>query len=34
MKELPEVNYSFEELYGMHIAPIRSKLLLTDIVRK
>ena len=31
MKELPEVNESFEDLYGMLIAPIRSKLLLTGI---
>ena len=29
--ELPEVNASFENLYGMLIAPIRSKLLLTGI---
>jgi hypothetical protein len=31
MKKLPEVNVSFEELYGMLVAPIRSKLLLTGI---
>ena len=31
MKKLPEVNESFEELYGMLIAPIKSKLLLTGI---
>jgi len=31
MKNLPEVNESFEELYGMLIAPIKSKLLLTGI---
>jgi predicted O-methyltransferase YrrM len=31
MKKLPEVNVSFEELYRMLIAPIRSKLLLTGI---
>jgi len=34
MKKLPEVNGSFEELYRMLIAPIRSKLLLTGIARK
>jgi hypothetical protein len=31
MKKLPEVNYSFEELYEMLIAQIRSKLLVTTI---
>ena len=31
MKKLPEVNESFEELYRMLIAPIKSKLLLTGI---
>jgi len=31
MKKLPEMNVSFEELYGMLIAPIKSKLLLTGI---
>jgi len=31
MKQLPEVNASFENLYRMLIAPIRSKLLLTGI---
>ncbi len=31
MKELPEVNASFADLYGMLIAPIQSKLLLTGI---
>ena len=31
MKNLPEVNESFEELYRMLIAPIKSKLLLTGI---
>ncbi len=31
MKELPEVNASFADLYGMLIAPIRSKLLLTGV---
>jgi hypothetical protein len=31
MKKLPEVNYSFEELYRMLILPIRSKLLVTTI---
>ena len=31
MKKLPEINESFEELYRMLIAPIRSKLLLTGI---
>ena len=31
MKKLPEVNVSFEELYRMLVAPIRSKLLLTGI---
>lgn len=31
MKELPEVNASFADLYGILIAPIRSKLLLTGI---
>jgi hypothetical protein len=34
MKKLPEVNESFEELYGMLIAPICSKLLLMGIARK
>nr|CBH37593.1 hypothetical protein BSM_10700 [uncultured archaeon] len=34
MKKLPEVNESFEELYRMLIAPIKSKLLLTGIARK
>ena len=34
MKKLPEVNESFEELYRMLIAPIRSKLLLTSIELK
>ncbi len=34
MKELPEVNESFEELYRMLIAPIKSKLLLTGIELK
>ena len=34
MKKLPEVNESFEELYAMLIAPIRSKLLLTGIAQK
>ena len=31
MKQLPEVNASFENLYGILIAPIRSKLLLAGI---
>jgi predicted O-methyltransferase YrrM len=31
MKQLPEVNTSFENLYGILIAPIRSKLLLAGI---
>ena len=31
MKKLPEVNESFEDLYKMLIAPIKSKLLLTGI---
>ena len=31
MKKLPEVNESFEELYRMLVAPIKSKLLLTGI---
>ncbi len=31
MKQLPEVNTSFENLYGMLIAPIRSKLILAGI---
>ena len=31
MKKLPEVNESFEDLYRMLVAPIRSKLLLTGI---
>ena len=34
MKKLPEVNESFEELYKMLIAPIKSKLLLTGIELK
>jgi len=34
MKKLPEVNVSFEELYKMLVAPIRSKLLLTGIELK
>jgi hypothetical protein len=34
MKELPEVNASFDELYGMLIAPIRSKLMLAGIEMK
>ena len=34
MKKLPEVNESFEELYRMLIAPIKSKLLLTGIELK
>jgi predicted O-methyltransferase YrrM len=34
MKQLPEVNASFENLYGVLIAPIRSKLLLTGIEMK
>ena len=34
MKKLPEVNESFEELYGMLLAPIQSKLLLTAIEMK
>ena len=34
MKTLPEVEVSFEELYGMLVAPIRSKLLLTGIELK
>ena len=34
MKKLPEVNESFEELYRMLVAPIRSKLLLTGIELK
>ena len=34
MKNLPEVNLSFEELYRMLVAPIRSKLLLTGIELK
>ncbi len=34
MKKLPEVNESFEELYRMLIAPIKSKLLLTGIEMK
>ena len=34
MKKLPEVNESFEELYRMHIAPIKSKLMLTGTARK
>jgi SAM-dependent methyltransferase len=31
MKKLPEVNVSFEDLYRMLVAPIKSKLLLTGI---
>jgi len=31
MKQLPEVNASFEDLYGMLLGPIKSKLLLTGI---
>ena len=31
MKQLPEVNASFENLYGILIAPVRSKLLLAGI---
>ena len=31
MKNLPEVNVSFEELYRMLIGPIKSKLMLTGI---
>nr|CBH39948.1 conserved hypothetical protein, O-methyltransferase family [uncultured archaeon] len=34
MKKLPEVNESFEELYRMLIAPIKSKLMLTGIELK
>ena len=34
MKQLPEVNASFADIYGMLIAPIRSKLLLTGIELK
>ncbi len=34
MKKLPEVNESFEELYRMLVAPIKSKLLLTGIELK
>ena len=34
MKKLPEMNESFEELYRMLIAPIKSKLLLTGIELK
>jgi len=34
MKKLPEVNVSFEDLYRMLVAPIRSKLLLTGIELK
>ena len=34
MKKLPEVSVSFEELYRMLVAPIRSKLLLTGIELK
>ena len=34
MKKLPEVNLSYEGLYKMLIAPIRSKLLLTGIELK
>lgn len=34
MKKIPEINVSFEELYKMLIAPIKSKLLLTGIELK
>ena len=34
MKQLPEVNASFEDLYGILIAPIQSKLLITGIELK
>ena len=34
MKKLPEVNESFEDLYRMLLAPIKSKLLLTGIELK
>ena len=34
MKELPEVNANFADLYGMLVASIRSKLLLTGIELK
>jgi hypothetical protein len=34
MKKLPEVNQSFEDLFKMVLAPIRSKLLLTGIELK
>ena len=34
MKKLPEVNQSYEDLFKMLIAPIRSKLLLTGIELK
>ena len=34
MKKLPEVDVSFENLYGLLIAPIKSKLLLTGIELK
>ena len=34
MKKLPEVDFSFEKLYGMLVAPIESKLLLTGIELK
>ena len=34
MKKLPEVTLSYESLYQMLIAPIRSKLLLTGIELK
>ncbi|MEA2074902.1 MAG: methyltransferase dimerization domain-containing protein, partial [Euryarchaeota archaeon] len=34
MKKLPEVNESFEDMYRMLVAPIRSKLLLTGIELK
>ena len=34
MKNLPEVNVSFKDLYGMLIAPIKSKLLLAGMELK
>ena len=34
MKKLPEVDVSFENLYGLLIGPIKSKLLLTGIELK
>ncbi len=34
MKQLPEVNTSFENLYEMLLGPIRSKLILTGIGMK